>query len=113
MNVKALELAQEFEYSAAAYGLKSEAAAELRRLHEYEIGYEEWSDKTNWMVSTYQINELGMHRADILKKRIDRLNEVNQALVEALEDMLGWGTLAPKNVITQAQAALAKAKEST
>lgn len=47
------------------------------------------------------------------KMECERLHEVNQALVDALEDMLGWGTLAPKNVITQAQAALTKVKEST
>jgi hypothetical protein len=33
----------------------------------------EWSDKTDWVQETAQPLELGMHRADALKQRIERL----------------------------------------
>jgi hypothetical protein len=33
----------------------------------------EWSDKTEWVQETAQPLELGMHRADVLKQRIERL----------------------------------------
>jgi hypothetical protein len=33
----------------------------------------EWSDKTDWVQETAQPLELGMHRADVLKQRIERL----------------------------------------
>jgi hypothetical protein len=35
----------------------------------------EWSDKTEWVQETAQPLELGMHRADVLKQRIDNLNK--------------------------------------
>jgi hypothetical protein len=35
----------------------------------------EWSDKTDWVQETAQPLELGMHRADMLKQRIERLNK--------------------------------------
>jgi len=67
-----------------------DTAAELRRLHNYESACEIWSEKTNWVQDSSQSHELGKHRADVLKDRIDRLHEVNQDLVEALEECLGW-----------------------
>jgi hypothetical protein len=35
----------------------------------------EWSDKTDWVQETAQPLELGMHRADVLKQRIEHLNK--------------------------------------
>ena len=49
------------------------AAAELRRLHQHELAHKEWLDKTEWVQETREAYELGMHRADALKRRIDRL----------------------------------------
>jgi hypothetical protein len=62
------------------------AAAELRRLHEFELAHKEWIAKTDWMKAAPF--ELGMHKADVLKQRIDRLHEVNQELVEALHQII-------------------------
>jgi len=95
------------------------AAAELRRLHDYESAYEIWSEKTNWVQDSSQAHELGKHRADVLKDRIDRLHEVNQELVEALENvcnqLLRRGIFTdPEHpdrlALSAAHAALAKAK---
>jgi flagellar hook-basal body complex protein FliE len=37
-----------------------------------------WHEKTDWMQETAQPLELGMHRADVLKQRIDNLNKAEQ-----------------------------------
>lgn len=63
---------------------KHNAAAELRRLHQHELAYKEWLDKTEWVQETSEARELGMHRVDVLKRRIDRLHALNAELVEAL-----------------------------
>lgn len=63
----------------------NDAAAELRRLHQQELAANEWIKKTDWVQGTAQTDELGMHRADVLKQRIDRLHQVKQELLEALK----------------------------
>lgn len=44
------------------------------------LALNEWFEKTDWVQKTCTVDELGMHRADILKKRIDAL----QAKVDSL-----------------------------
>lgn len=58
----------------------SAAAAELRRLHLHEVANAEWLEKTEWIQKSANPLECGMHRADILKQRIDRLTEENSKL---------------------------------
>lgn len=62
----------------------SNAAAELRRLHArvraLEFAFGEWSDKTDWVQETAETNELGMHRADVLRARIEALHAENEVL---------------------------------
>lgn len=59
------------------------AADELRRLHarvqelererdNYKLAYDEWQDKTDWVQQTALPGELGKHRADVLRERIER-----------------------------------------
>ena len=48
------------------------AAAELRRLHEVEQALALWIEKTDWVQRTAEPSELGLHRADVLKSRIER-----------------------------------------
>jgi hypothetical protein len=45
----------------------------------------EWLDKTKWVRQTCQTHELGLHRADILRNRIEALT----AEVELLRKALG------------------------
>jgi hypothetical protein len=68
-----------------------EAAAELRRLSSVEraydalaLAYDEWTEKTQWVQDTKQTHELGMHRADVLKQRIERLKSEKAELLELL-----------------------------
>lgn len=65
------------------------AAAELRRLDtenkQLNVALDEWMEKTHWVQDTAQVLELGMHRADVLRARIEALDAENKALVKALE----------------------------
>jgi len=46
--------------------------AEVERLNS---ALDEWHGKTDWVQTTAQPMELGMHRADVLKQRIDAMNK--------------------------------------
>lgn len=69
-----------------------DAATELRRLHaENEALRAErdlWIEKTEWVQDTAQPNELGMHRADGLRQRIERLQAENAALRAQRDELL-------------------------
>jgi hypothetical protein len=56
--------------------------------HQHELVLKQWLEKTEWVQETAQGGELGMHRADVLKKRIETLTEVNAELLSALKDLL-------------------------
>jgi len=109
---EALRLADKLAYESVTVYDLYQAAEELRRLHEYELGYEEYANKTNWLLSDSPTHELGMHRADILKQRIDCLHEVNQELIEALEEVVAYCEEHGHSwsVLMEAKAALAKAR---
>ena len=52
-----------------------EAANELVRLHHHEIANREWIEKTNWIQETALVPELGRHRADAIKARVEILEK--------------------------------------
>jgi hypothetical protein len=82
-----LKLADECEQSAALpTSLYAEAAAELRRLHELAESEGRWA-------------------SDYLQRAV-KAEAINAKLLEALEDMLGWQTLAPDGVVAAARAAI-------
>ena len=56
--------------SSGAYRPSSQAASELRRQY---FALNEWFEKTQWAQKTVKPRELGMHRADILRARIESL----------------------------------------
>lgn len=47
----------------------------ILELEQYRKSWYEWSEKTDWVQETAQAKELGMHRADILRKRIEDLEK--------------------------------------
>ena len=110
-----LELADLFDRGGTNNALHRAVAAELRRLHQHELSNELWHKKTEWLQNSYTTAELGIHRADVMKQRIDRLRSLNQELVEALNlavrqnshDMLMTG-----DELRTCETALAKAKQS-
>lgn len=100
---------------------------------DYKSAYEVWQDKTEWVQETAQPHELGMHRADVLAKRLTdtanalasahygyqaklheletQKNELLRQAIEALSTCSGvahWPTLEP--VKNKLRAAIAKAE---
>lgn len=47
--------------------------AECERLRQFEIAYNDWQAKTDWVQESAKSHELGRHRADVLRARIDAL----------------------------------------
>lgn len=45
----------------------------LLELEKYREACCEWSEKTDWIQKTATAKELGMHRADVMRKRIEEL----------------------------------------
>lgn len=64
----------------------TEAASELRRLHQYEKALNEWLDKTEWIQATSRFSEFGMHRADVMRNRIEQADSRERYLSEKLEE---------------------------
>jgi hypothetical protein len=64
------------------------AYSELRRLHRVELAYQVWSNKTEWVQGTGDGSELGMHIADVLKQRIERLQLSNTELLIELKRLV-------------------------
>ena len=87
---EALRLVDELEYvskytDSQHWDTLDRVAAELRRLHRYEMAHTEWVKKTKWVQDTAQPNELGMHRADVIKQRFDKLHALKYELLDALK----------------------------
>lgn len=59
-------------------------AAELRRLHQADLDNQEWLNKTEWVQVAIQPRELGQHRADIIKQRLDFVAGQRDELMKAL-----------------------------
>lgn len=54
----------------------SRATATLRAERDrLEVALDEWLDKTYWVQTTATVSELGKHRADVLRERIEALTE--------------------------------------
>ena len=75
-----------------------DAAAELGRLNVYEYLLRDWLDRTDWVQETARPHELGMHRADVMRQRLEQAETQRDALLEALcelladAEFLGWDT---------------------
>lgn len=55
----------------------------ITELERFEFAYKEWSDKTEWVQRTARAQELGKHRADVMRSRITEL-EAQLAAVGAV-----------------------------
>ena len=47
----------------------------LLELEKYRESWYEWSEKTDWIQEPGTAKELGMHRADVMRKRIEDLEK--------------------------------------
>ena len=76
-----------YEALKAEIGGNTDASAiyKVQALKHSERALDVWSDKSEWVQRTAQPLELGMHRADVMKARIENLEKSNQHLVNALK----------------------------
>ena len=58
--------------------------AENDRLRQFEEAHMVWLEKTEWVQASAQALELGQHRADVLRSRIDQLKTENTSLHQKL-----------------------------
>ena len=78
----------------------------------YKKALEVWLDKTEWVQETVKPHELGMHRADVLKQRIQEVSLQRTWVGLTDEDEIDWeegGNL--KDLVKAIEAAL-KAKNT-
>ena len=53
----------------------------------YKAAYDEWQEKTEWVQQTATYDELGMHRADILKQRIAVLEAKLEVAYDHIDEL--------------------------
>ena len=53
--------------------------------------FNEWISKTDWVQTTYTVRELGKHRADVLRERIEALTVENEKLKRRANDWRALG----------------------
>jgi hypothetical protein len=58
--------------------------AENERLSRFEEAYSVWNEKTEWVQESAKTPELGQHRADVLRSRIDQLKAEIESLRSAV-----------------------------
>lgn len=68
----------------ALYTAPDALQAEVERLKHFEAAYKEWSDKTDWVQESAEVRELGKHRADVMRERIERLQEEKDSAIRIL-----------------------------
>ncbi|KIQ21563.1 hypothetical protein [Xanthomonas campestris] len=58
----------------------------------YKAAYDEWMDKTEWVQKSATVAELGMHRADVLRMRIEALQVPDGWVLVPVEptDEMSW-----------------------
>ncbi|MHC8299592.1 hypothetical protein [Pseudomonas sp. ZS1P83] len=83
-NTEALE---EFLGAKTLEEVALELLAENEDLGRIEHAFAEWVKKTEWVQQSVHFSELGMHRADVLRKRIDQLKSQDEALNSIIEDL--------------------------
>lgn len=80
LHARVQEQQTELMEQARLLGISAEREMALRaRVQElererdnYKLAHDEWAEKTHWVQQTAQPHELGVHRADVLRDRINR-----------------------------------------
>ena len=85
-----------------------------------ELANEIWQVKTQWVQDTAKPDELGMHRADVMRQRLEQAKVQRDALLEALRTLLSYANVLEMRLdadgehraMQHARAAIAKAEEA-
>ena len=67
--------------------LRSTIEALRAEVEKWEVPCREWMDKTEWVQQTAKVGELGMHRADVLRLRLEQAEARAERLAEALREI--------------------------
>jgi hypothetical protein len=100
-------------------GLKKERDEAKQKLAQYKAAYDVWQDKTDWVQEDSHWSELGMHRADVLKLRIETLigdttlakKAARIVALRECRDMFVFGSVAYKALDEKLVAEIAKPVE--
>lgn len=68
-----------------------ECRREIEHLQSFKKAYEIWQEKTDWVqeqADGFPFPVLGMHRADVMRKEIDRLQKIITAIRTKLESIV-------------------------
>lgn len=67
-----------------------ECRNEVEWLKQFETAYRIWQDKTEWVQekTDWSFPALGMHRADVMRKEIDRLKQTISSIRTKLESIV-------------------------
>lgn len=84
-HMKSMREAYGYESWTEVLTVAEQLKADNERLQRFETAYKEFSDKTDWVRPNAAAHELGMHVADILRKRCDDLTSHNQAQAEEIK----------------------------
>lgn len=60
--------------------------ADIERLGKFYAAWQVWQDKTEWVQEAFKASELGMHRADVLKARIERKDALLRQALDAMQE---------------------------
>ncbi|RYG55170.1 MAG: hypothetical protein EON56_06065 [Alphaproteobacteria bacterium] len=93
--IKELEAQREIPNIRAIKSLRGDCQdlrAENERLKRFETAYKEFSDKTDWVRIDPAGQEVGMHVADVLRKRCDDLSSHNRAQAEEIKALRAAST---------------------
>ena len=65
-----------YEFASALIDPAYKVISELEKQRDrFKAACDEWIDKTDWVQTTCQGSELGLHRADVLAMRIEKLEQ--------------------------------------
>jgi hypothetical protein len=62
--------------------------ADNEKLEPYKIAFMEWLDKTAWVQESVHFTELGQHRADVMRGRINQLAKQSDTFERDLNGMM-------------------------
>lgn len=60
---------------------------------EHEVALKEWLDRTEWVQKTALPHELGLHRAEVLRLRIESRDKKIKELQDKIDRLVGDGVL--------------------
>lgn len=73
--------------------------ARIAELERFKDAYDAWQEKTEWVQTTATAGELGKHRADVLRERIEKLKSALSAAPVAQPEPVAWCHLTPSGKI--------------